>query len=336
MYHPSCGVRKCKQIDTNVFVCNNCLKMDNIARDINQEEINTKTTINLLTKLLVTQEELLKSKDEEIQRLKDENLKIIEKCEDLERNYQKSVNIKKPYNQVLIQKEKVSMNNKIHTEVQRATENQNKTPNIMVENIHLTKTDKNAPKLTGDKDKLPTNITHKVPTVTMAPKFENSKLENVKGILSLEEQQDKLMQNIIHLSSHSESNQGWQVQKRKTKTNRISTGAKFDASAYKNLKAMERISWIFLANLEETVSEAHILEYLNNFKEDNYRVEKLSLKRDGSAFKIGVPSNMEKTLRSLEFWPKGTLVDRFYFPKKVIENPKANFLGNSQNMYQIK
>ena len=67
-----------------------------------------------------------------------------------------------------------------------------------------------------------------------------------------------------------------------------------------------------------------VIEYLKEYKDVNYDVEKLKTKYDGySSFKIGIPISCTDDIYSSDFWPCGIFVSKFKFPRNSL-NSKAS------------
>lgn len=83
----------------------------------------------------------------------------------------------------------------------------------------------------------------------------------------------------------------------------------------KKLVTVEKNNFLFVSRLDEATECSDILDYLKEFKDANYHVEKLKTKFSGySSFKIGIPDSLINEIFVPEFWPEGSLVAKFKFP----------------------
>lgn len=93
------------------------------------------------------------------------------------------------------------------------------------------------------------------------------------------------------------------------------------------LKAVNKLSWIFVSRFTCDVTKTDIEDYL---KDSNTGIEQfdcveLTTKYNTyKSFKIGVPSNMISNVLNSDFWPEGILVKKFYVSRGNTGNDIAS------------
>lgn len=91
------------------------------------------------------------------------------------------------------------------------------------------------------------------------------------------------------------------------------------------LTTVEKINFLFVSRLGDNMECSDVLNYLQDYKSANYEIEKLKTKHPGySSFKIGVPISSFDIIYSPEFWPLGTFVSKFRFPKTNLNKRAAS------------
>lgn len=152
--------------------------------------------------------------------------------------------------------------------------------------------------------------------------------------------------NIKETQSLVDSN-GWTIptRRRRIATSKLSKGSENPTAAKSKLLTVERKTWIFLSNFNPGVTEEDILDCLNEYAKENYVCKKLMPKYENPkavSFRIGVPTHLGDTFKSLTFWPKGTFVDTYHFKKlqsKITEthHPERNMDNSEQGKnFQIQ
>lgn len=87
------------------------------------------------------------------------------------------------------------------------------------------------------------------------------------------------------------------------------------------LNTIEKLHFLFVSRFDPEVESSDVLEYLKERKMGNYQVEKLKTKYPNySSFKVGVPSLLINEVYSPEFWPSGTFISKFIFPKESLNH----------------
>lgn len=103
--------------------------------------------------------------------------------------------------------------------------------------------------------------------------------------------------------------------------NKISVGNDDTNNNFAKLKVVSRLKWIFISNISSDVTSEDVISCLDEKYKDQYICEKKILANPKIAsFKLGVPEHMEQVLLSRTYWPRGTWVDKYNFPKKKTVN----------------
>lgn len=136
-------------------------------------------------------------------------------------------------------------------------------------------------------------------------------------------------------SVHTNSNENeWQQPKyRRINKNKISVGVPEKGSAMTRLKTVERLSWIYLSNLEKDITPEDITACLDDTYADKYVCQKLTRNYPTkvASFKLGVPTHMERQVKSLDFWIAGTIVDTYRFRGKKSDTSKEQEISVKAN-----
>ncbi|KAG5867066.1 hypothetical protein JTB14_001892 [Gonioctena quinquepunctata] len=129
---------------------------------------------------------------------------------------------------------------------------------------------------------------------------------------------------------------------RKKLEHKLSTGSRSSNEAMASLKVINRLGWIYLSGFHPDTTKEDLLKCLDGKFADQYICEKITKRLNPKmlSFKLGVPIQLEKQVGSLEFWPKGIIVEK-YTPQiyrshqkkfqKEQQNQQQNHLGNIQN-----
>lgn len=104
-----------------------------------------------------------------------------------------------------------------------------------------------------------------------------------------------------------------------------------------NLKVADRKAWVFLTQIHKDITEKQVEDYLS--KICDAKCEKLELKSSErmASFRLCVPYEVKDQVMDGKLWPKGALVNRYYFPRrdnKAFFDKKAD-LENFPNMTSI-
>ncbi|CAH0547000.1 unnamed protein product [Brassicogethes aeneus] len=110
----------------------------------------------------------------------------------------------------------------------------------------------------------------------------------------------------------------------------VSTNTNITSAARLKLKTVQgrQFTWIFLSRLSPDNTEEDIMECLKEANPNctTFECIKLIPKYENArfvSFKAKIPYELENTILDREFWPSGTLVKRFYFPKNDTSNNTA-------------
>lgn len=91
--------------------------------------------------------------------------------------------------------------------------------------------------------------------------------------------------------------------------------------------------WFFVSRIHCSITEDSLLKYFEDQKEADYTVQWMTPKEKSytyKSFKVGIPATLQEECKNSDFWPPGSLVNRFLFSKKSnavninSEIPKTN------------
>lgn len=88
------------------------------------------------------------------------------------------------------------------------------------------------------------------------------------------------------------------------------------------MKVADRKAWIFLTQIHKDITEKQVEDYLSNIC--SVKCEKLELKSSErmASFRLCVPYEVKDQIMDGKLWPRGALVNRYYFPRT---NNKMSF-----------
>ena len=94
------------------------------------------------------------------------------------------------------------------------------------------------------------------------------------------------------------------------------------------LKAVNKLSWIFVSRFLPEISKTNVEEYLKDSNLAQFECIELPTKYDTyKSFRIGIPMESLNDVLNSEFWPEGILVKKFYFPRgDNIDSKSKGFL----------
>ena len=84
------------------------------------------------------------------------------------------------------------------------------------------------------------------------------------------------------------------------------------------LKAIDRNAWIFVTRLHKDTMEQQVTSHLSKVCKDVKCTKLINLKNcnEVASFKICVPFDKKDEVLDGKIWPAGTLVNRYFFPRK--------------------
>lgn len=139
--------------------------------------------------------------------------------------------------------------------------------------------------------------------------------------------------------SHDEDDKSrWKIQRNRKNRNKISRGKPNPGTPLGKLKVIQKLSWIFLSNFDAEMESNDILECIDEKYRNLCQCERLQTRYQRVAsFKLGVPFYLKRTVGSLNFWPEGTKVDRFNFPRRNIiqESEDENFQNGPEKNQHV-
>jgi hypothetical protein len=97
----------------------------------------------------------------------------------------------------------------------------------------------------------------------------------------------------------------------------IGTGAINEEAPF---KAAQRTGHVYVGRLEDKVTsdivKNYVIKNIASLNDTDIEVCKLETKSKLSAFRISLPFDYLEKIKMPELWPKGTIINRFYFPRK--------------------
>lgn len=91
------------------------------------------------------------------------------------------------------------------------------------------------------------------------------------------------------------------------------------------LGTVEKLCFLFVSRLNPNMETNSVLDYLKEFKPAEYQVEKLSTKFPTySSFKVGIPISLYDEIYLSDFWPLGTFISKYRFPKNTLNYKDAS------------
>ena len=110
------------------------------------------------------------------------------------------------------------------------------------------------------------------------------------------------------------------MQYRRGKRENLQDGGNFIRGTRKKeeeLRATERMAWIFIGKLKQSTSKEAIVRYLGKHGiQGNIECERLDTRGNKKAYKVGFPLHYLGKTKNPVFWPEGIIVRRFQFRRR--------------------
>lgn len=82
-----------------------------------------------------------------------------------------------------------------------------------------------------------------------------------------------------------------------------------------SLQAVEKTAWIYVTRLNQSTTEKQIVDHLSRVCKVSCTKLELKNRDRVASFRIGVPFDRKDSIMDGAIWPRGTLLNRYFFPK---------------------